>query len=85
MTNSRKLFWLESVLSVVCAVLGIVTVFWHGWIESLTGFDPDHHNGAFEWLIVAGIFIGAGLAGLAARAEWRRHGADDPYDSYVPL
>ena len=58
-----------------------MTIFWSGWVESLTGFDPDHHNGAFEWLIVGGFFIASGLVGLAARAEWRR----DPYSSYVPL
>jgi len=62
-------------------VLAIVTIFWHGWVESLTGFDPDHHNGAFEWLIVGGLFLASGLAGAAARAERRR----DSYASYVPL
>lgn len=80
-STGRTLFLLEVVLAVVCAVLAIVTVFWPGWVESLTGFDPDHHNGAFEWLIVAGFFAGSGLAGVAARAEWRRL----VYDSYVPL
>ena len=71
-------------LAVLCAALAIVTIFWHGWIEALTGFDPDHHNGSFEWLIVGGIFTASGLAGLAARAEWRRS-ARDPYEGYVDL
>jgi hypothetical protein len=77
----RVLFWSELGLAVLCGALAIVTLFWHGWIESLTGFDPDHHNGKLEWLIVAGLFTASGLAGLAARAEWRR----DPYASYVDL
>ena len=77
----RVLFWLELALAIFCAALAVVTLFWHGWIESLTGFDPDHHNGKFEWLIVAALFTASGVAGLAARAEWRR----DPYASYVDL
>jgi len=78
-STHRTLFWLEVVFAVLCAVLAIVTVFWCDWVESLTGVDPDHHNGAFEWLIVAGFFTGSALAGLAARAEWRRL----VHDSYV--
>ena len=77
----RTLLWLEVAFAVLCAALAIVTVFWTGWVESLTGFDPDHQNGAFEWLIVAGFFTGSGLAGLSARAEWRRLA----HDSYVDL
>ena len=80
----RALFWLEFTLAVVCAGLAVVTIFWHGWIETLTGFDPDHHNGSFEWLIVAMLFTGSGLAGLAARGEWRR-AVRDPYEGYVDL
>ena len=76
------LFWVELGLAVACAVLAILTLFWHGWIESLTGLDPDHHNGKVEWLIVAGLFAASGLAGLAARAEYRR---GDPYAGYVDL
>jgi hypothetical protein len=47
-------------------------VFWRDWIEALTGFDPDHHNGSFEWLIVAGLFAASVLVARAARVEWRR-------------
>jgi hypothetical protein len=50
----------------------LVTVFWRDWIEALTGFDPDHHSGSFEWLIVGALCAGCVLVGFVARAEWRR-------------
>jgi len=68
----RARFWLESGLAGLCAVLATATVFWRDWIEALTGFDPDHHNGSFEWTIVAALFTASALIGLAARTEWGR-------------
>jgi DMSO/TMAO reductase YedYZ heme-binding membrane subunit len=68
----RARFWLEAGLASVCGFLAVLTLFWRDWIEALTGFSPDHHNGSFEWLIVAGLFVVCVLVGLAARAEWRR-------------
>jgi hypothetical protein len=68
----RVRFWLEAGLAFLCGVLAVVTVFWRDWIEALTGFDPDHHNGAFERLIVVGLFAACVLVGFVARAEWRR-------------
>jgi hypothetical protein len=84
-TRRRTLFWIESGLAVLCALLSIVTVSRPAWIEALTGFDPDRRNGSFEWLIVAGLFTASGLAGLAARAEWRRLVDANRHDGYVPL
>jgi hypothetical protein len=83
-SKPRTLFWLESALAFLCAVLGVATVFSPSWIEALSGFDPDRGNGTFEWLIVAGIFAASGLAGLVARAEWRRP-LRQASDSYVDL
>jgi len=52
--------------------LAVVTLFWRDWIEALTGFDPDHHNGSFEWIIIGGLSVVCILVSFAARAEWRR-------------
>jgi hypothetical protein len=52
--------------------MAIVTVFWHDWIEALTGYDPDHHSGSIEWLIVAALALVCVVASMATRAEWRR-------------
>ena len=35
-----------------CGGLAILSIFWPDWIEALTGYDPDQHNGTVEWLIV---------------------------------
>jgi len=54
-----------------CAgILGILTVFWHDWIEVLTGWDPDNHSGIVEWIAVVGLLVAVVITGLAAR----RHG-----------
>jgi hypothetical protein len=68
----RSRFWLEAGLASLCGFLAILTLFWRDWIEALTGFSPDHHNGSFEWMIVAGLFLVCVLVSFAARAEWRR-------------
>jgi len=62
---------LESAIALSAGSLGLVTVFWHDWIETLTGWNPDQHNGAAEWLIVAVLLTAAAIAGLAARRSWR--------------
>jgi len=64
--------WGESALALVTGVLAIVTVFWRDWIEALTGYDPDHHSGSVEWLIIAGLALVCVVASVSARAEWRR-------------
>jgi hypothetical protein len=62
---------LEAIASLCAGILGIVTIFWHDWIEALTGWDPDHHNGSFEWLIVASLLVISAAMGTAARRHWR--------------
>jgi hypothetical protein len=48
-----------------------LTIFWHDWIEALTGWDPDHHNGTVEWIIVIALLAVSVAMGLAARRHWR--------------
>lgn len=71
MRRSRVRVRLETAIAVFAAALGILTMFWHDWIEALTGWDPDHHNGSFEWLIVAALLVIAAAMGLVARRHWR--------------
>ena len=65
-------FWVEAGLAALCGFLAILTLFTRDWIEALTGFDPDNHNGSFEWGIVAALFLVCILLSIAARADWRR-------------
>jgi hypothetical protein len=62
---------LETAIASVAGALGLLTAVWHDWIEALTGWDPDHHNGGLEWLIVAVLFAIAALIGLLARRDRR--------------
>jgi hypothetical protein len=56
----------------LCAgILGILTIFWHDWIEALTGWDPDNHSGAVEWIVFAGLLAAAVTMGLVVRHHWR--------------
>jgi hypothetical protein len=66
---------LETAIASVAGALGVLTIFWHDWIEGLTGWDPDHHNGAFEWLIVAVLLAVAAVVGVVARRDWRLRAA----------
>jgi hypothetical protein len=62
---------LETAIALLAGALGILTIFWHDWIETLTGWDPDHHNGSFEWLIVAALLAAAAEMGFLARHHRR--------------
>ena len=51
--------------------LAVLTIFWHDWIEVVTGTDPDRYNGSLAWLIVAGLAIACVILAVAARHSWR--------------
>ncbi|HLK75477.1 MAG TPA: hypothetical protein VKU77_17720 [Streptosporangiaceae bacterium] len=61
----------EAALAVLPGALGIMTIFWHDWIEALTGWDPDQHHGSAEWLIVAALLAVALTMGTMSRRHWR--------------
>ena len=58
-----------------CCGLAVLTILWPDWIEALTGYDPDQHDGTVEWLIV--------LALLSSAPYWRspRAGPGPPSSS----
>jgi undecaprenyl pyrophosphate phosphatase UppP len=68
----------EAVLTVIVGVLAVVTMFWHDWIEALTDWDPDHHNGTFEIYIIIGLALIAVVLGLVTRVSWKRDRARGP-------
>ena len=63
---------IEAVLTVFIGVLAVITIFWHDWIEALTGWDPDQHNGTFEIYIIIGLALIAVVLGLVTRVSWKR-------------
>jgi hypothetical protein len=76
MKPSKIRIGLETAVALLAGLLGVVTIFWHDWIEALTGSDPDQHNGSVEWLIVAGLLVVAIAMGATARRHWRMLPAD---------
>ena len=75
MQPSKIRVGLETAIALLAALLGVMTIFWHDWIEALTGWDPDQHNGSFEWMIVAVLLIIAVAVGATARRDWRLRAA----------
>ncbi len=69
--NASRLGKIEISLAGLSGLLGIVTLFWHDWLE-VTGWDPDHHNGTAEWFIAAALILLAVGLGMLARRETRR-------------
>jgi hypothetical protein len=59
---------LRASLELCTAVLGIVTLVWHDWIETVFGVDPDAGSGAVEVLIVV---TGFAASLLCFRLAWR--------------
>lgn len=71
MTRLKVRVRLEMAVALCAGILGLLTIFWHDWIEMLTGLDPDQHNGSAEWLLVAGLLAVSVAMGLVARRHWR--------------
>jgi hypothetical protein len=52
--------------------LAVLTIFWRDWIEALTGYDPDQHDGTVECLIA--------IALLSSAPYWRSRRAPNGAD-----
>ncbi len=65
-------FWIEIGLASITGLLAVITPVFPDWIEFVSGWDPDQHDGSVERLIVVGLFlVTAAILALAA-IEWRR-------------
>lgn len=62
---------LEVAVALCAGILGVLTIFWHNWIEALAGQDPDQHNGSAEWIVVMGLLAVAAVMGIAAHRHWK--------------
>ena len=68
----RHQFWLESISGSVTGIAAVITLFWHDWIETVFGIDPDRGNGSAEWLIISVLLLVTIALAVGARREWRR-------------
>ena len=74
----RHRFWVETVLASVTGILCVVTPIWPDWIEAISGWDPDQHDGSVEWMIAGGLLIVTATIFAMAASEWRRTPIADP-------
>ena len=70
--NIRPLFWIEIGLAAITGLLALITPVFPDWIEFVSGWDPDQHDGSVERMIVVGLFVATLLLGALAAIEWRR-------------
>jgi hypothetical protein len=73
----RARFWVELGLAVAAALLAVVTLIWHDWIEILFEVEPDGGSGELEWMLTAGLAVLAVGFAVAARLEFRRAAAGE--------
>jgi hypothetical protein len=73
--NFRRLFWVEIGLATITGLLALITPIFPDWIEAVSGWDPDQHDGSVEWLITGGLFFVTVVIGAASAIEWRRNPA----------
>jgi len=71
LTREKVRARLEAIVALCAGILGILTIFRRDWLEALTGWDLDHHNGTAEWVVVVGLLAAAVVMGLVARRHWR--------------
>jgi hypothetical protein len=70
-TLQRRL-WLKTFIGAVTGVLSVVTLIWPDWIEAISGWDPDQHDGSAEWMIVTALLlVTATMLAMVAR-EWQQ-------------
>ncbi len=70
--NFRPVFWIEVGLAVITGLLALITPIFPDWIEFVSGWDPDQHDGSVERMIVVGLFVVTIAMVAAATIEWRR-------------
>jgi hypothetical protein len=71
----KRLVGFETAVAGLAGLLAIVTIFWRDWLEMMFGWDPDHHNGTAELMIIGALAAVSVLLGSAARwqtVRWKR-------------
>jgi hypothetical protein len=64
-------------IAMFCGGFAVLTIFWPDWIEGLTGYDPDPHDGTVEWLTV--------IALLSTAPYWRSRRARNGVGRAAPI
>lgn len=67
-----KRFWAVTTTGAASALLLVLTLGYHEWIEAVFHVDPDRGSGALEWGLVAAFALTALACGFVVRAELMR-------------
>jgi hypothetical protein len=78
MERLRRRLRIEVALAVISAAMCVLTLVFPEWIEALTGLEPDAGSGALEWIIAGVFLVGAVVATVLARHDYRRLALDRP-------
>jgi hypothetical protein len=70
--NLRIWFWVEAISASLTGLLALITLITPDWIEFVSGWDPDQHDGSVEQLILVGACLIAAVTFALAVIEWRR-------------
>lgn len=71
-SNGSMRLWVETAIAALCGFLALLTLVSRDWIEALTGYDPDQHDGSLEWMIVAALALPCVFLSLAALRSAQR-------------
>jgi hypothetical protein len=75
--NFRCRFWVELGLASIASLLALITPIFPAWLELVSAWDPDRHDGSAEVLIVVGLFavivVTLALAAMECREHQLRH------------
>ena len=68
--------WIRPIAGFCCG-LAVLTIFWPDWMEALTGYDPDQHDGNGRVAHLDSPLVICAVLALAARAEWTKSSSLD--------
>lgn len=72
----RRQAWWSAVTAALAGAFGLLTIAWPDWIERLTGWDPDQHNGSLEIFVVALLLLVTTAPGTLSLFMLRRLASD---------
>jgi uncharacterized membrane protein YidH (DUF202 family) len=68
----RARAWAETVLAMVAALVGILTLAYPTWFEALFEASPDEGSGTFERIVAVVLIAGSIALSLVARRDFHR-------------
>ena len=72
-------FWAEAALAALTGFLALITPIMPDWIEFVSGWDPDQHDGSAERTIIVGLCFATLVAvSLAIRDLLRARAGSTP-------